>query len=210
MMRKIPEITAAILIAMALLSCGAATEEKAVSGDTTSRKSAITIKTEAANPFRTVDASPMDMSYFPEDFAKTKTGDALPVMRIIYSRPQVKGRPIFGGILQYGKVWRLGANEATEIEFFQPVSINDKTVKPGRYILYCIPEKTVWTIVFNKDIYSWGLTSHTTKDVERFTAPVLGQQAHSEYFTAVFSKTDNGADLVLAWGEWVCRLPIRF
>ncbi len=162
------------------------------------------------NPYQPVDASPMDMSYFPTDFAKEKTGNTMPVMRIIYSRPQLNKRVIFEQILKYGKVWRLGANEATEIEFFQPVTIMNKPIKAGRYIIYCIPEKTQWTLVLNSDLYSWGLLSHVSKDIERFTIPVMDKQPHAEYFTAVFEKTDNGADLIFAWGEWICRLPIRF
>jgi Protein of unknown function (DUF2911) len=173
-------------------------------------KPPITLRSEAGNPYQPVDASPMDMSYFPEDFAKVKKGNALPVMRIIYSRPGLNGRTIFGGILEYGKVWRLGANEATEIEFFQPVRIQDKIIPAGRYILYCIPQLTEWTIVLNSDLYSWGLTNHVSKDIARLNFPVSNGQPNIEHFTATFSKTATGAALILAWGEWLCRIPIIF
>ena len=64
-----------------------------------------------------VDKSPMDMSYYPVDYPVLKISDKVadsPAARIIYGRPQKNGRPIFGNLVEYGQVWRLGANEATE------------------------------------------------------------------------------------------------
>ena len=75
-------------------------------------------KRRAAN----MDKSPVDIAYFPEDFPVLKmsgkeSGD--PVARVIYSRPSKDGREIFGNVVKYGTYWRLGANEGSEIEFFQ-------------------------------------------------------------------------------------------
>src|SRR4051812_36369771 len=65
-----------------------------------------------------VDKSPMDMSYYPNSYPVLKIQDKITeplVARVIYSRPQKNGRTIFGELLEYGQVWRLGANEASEI-----------------------------------------------------------------------------------------------
>ncbi len=64
----------------------------------------------------------MDMSYYPVNYPILKIQDKVTeplVMRVIYSRPQLNGRKIFGELQAYGQVWRLGANEATEIEFLK-------------------------------------------------------------------------------------------
>jgi len=85
-----------------------------------------------------LDKSPMDISYFPNRYPVLKIQDKVtepPVARVIYSRPQKNGRVIFGELIEYGKVWRLGANEATEIEFFRDVKINDNKIKKVRYSL---------------------------------------------------------------------------
>ena len=77
---------------------------------------------QAQTKFPQIDKSPMDMSYYPNAYPHLKIQDKLTeplVARVIFSRPQKNGRAIFGELLEYGKVWRLGANEATEIEFFQ-------------------------------------------------------------------------------------------
>ena len=102
-----------------------------------------------------VDKSPMDMSYYPSGYPVLKIQDKITeplIARVIYSRPQKNGRSIFGELLEYGKVWRLGANEATEIEFFKEVRINGKKIKKGRYTLYAIPFPEKWTLIINREI----------------------------------------------------------
>src|SRR4028118_146784 len=126
-----------------------------------------TPRTALASSFESPDISPADIVYFPVDYPllkMSKKAAPLPVARIIYSRPHKGGRKLFGALIPYGEAWRLGANEGTEIELFQPVKIQNKTVAPGRYTLYCIPAETQWTIVFNTNIYSWGLKQDSTKD----------------------------------------------
>ncbi len=89
-----------------------------------------------------LDKSPMDMSYWPANYPILKmSGKAkdVPVARVIYGRPLKNGRDIFGGIIKYNELWRLGANEASEIEFFKNVKIDGKAIPKGRYTLYCIP-----------------------------------------------------------------------
>ena len=107
-----------------------------------------------ANPLSPVDKSPMDISYFPVNYPQLKmTGQDKnpPIARVIYSRPFKDGRKIFGFLQKYGEVWRMGANEATEIEFFRDITIYGKKVATGRYILYCIPYENKWTIILNND-----------------------------------------------------------
>ena len=165
----------------------------------------------SSNPYVMVDISPMDMSYFPVDYPKLKMADskiAPPVARVIYSRPHLQGRELFHDVLKYGEHWRLGANEATEIDFFRDVTIQGKKIKTGRYILYCILGPDTWTIAINSNIDSWGLQQDTTKDIQRFQIPVTHDNPTLEYFTMLFKKTDTGADLVMAWDDVVAKLPI--
>jgi hypothetical protein len=155
----------------------------------------------------------MDMSYFPENYPLLKMTDSAPPSpkaRVIYSRPYLQGRPLFSKILKYGEPWRLGANEATELELYTPASIQGKRISAGRYILYCIPQADSWTIVLNSNIDSWGLHPDPAKDIARFTVPVTRTNTFFEFFTMVFVKTDNGADLVMAWERVEARLPLTF
>lgn len=165
---------------------------------------------ELANPYVPVDVSPMDMSWLPVDYPKLSVRRPQPVARVIYSRPHKQGRKIFGNLVKYGERWRLGANEATEIETFIPVTIQNKKIPKGRYILYCIPEQNNWTIVFNSNLNSWGLTLDPSKDLYRFTIPAQIKNQSVEYFSMVFQPTSTGADLVMAWDNVEARLPLQY
>lgn len=165
------------------------------------------------NNYAGVDISPMDMSYFPPDYPKLKMASkdiAPPVARVIYSRPHLQGRELFHDVLKYGERWRLGANEATEIDFYRTVNIHGHKVSPGRYILYCILEPDKWVMVLNSNIDSWGLQQDTTKDIMHFDIPVTHGNPALEYFTMVFEKTDSGANLIMAWDDVQAKLPINF
>lgn len=157
-----------------------------------------------------VDISPMDMIYFPVDYPKQKmahTTDIPPAIRVIYSRPHRQGRKIFGDHLKYGEYWRLGANEATEIQLYRDINIQGKKVDRGRYVLYCIPYENKWTIVFSSNIDSWGLTKDPKDDLFRFDIPVkYTEGAPAEYFTMIFENTTTGCDLLMTWENITGRL----
>lgn len=159
-----------------------------------------------------LDKSPMDMSYFPADYPILKTQNKAttpPVARVIYSRPQKDNRVIFGQLVEYGKVWRLGANEATEIEFFKDVMIGGKKVAKGRYTIYAIPTETKWTIILNKDTDTWGAFVYDDKkDVLRTDVPVQTLSTPVDAFSMNFNKTDKGMDLFIAWDNAGISLPI--
>ncbi|OQP67063.1 hypothetical protein A3860_01520 [Niastella vici] len=160
-----------------------------------------------------LDKSPMDMSYYPVDYPKLKMAGNVKeplVARVIYSRPQKNGRTIFGELIKYGSVWRLGANEATEIEFFKDVAITDKKVQKGRYVIYCIPHENNWTLVLNDDLYTWGLKIDSTKDEYKFTIPIAKTRFPYELFTMEFEKANKGMQLIMEWDSVKASLPITW
>jgi hypothetical protein len=161
-----------------------------------------------------VDKSPMDMSYYPNNYPVLKIQDKATeplVARVIYSRPQKNGRTIFGDLLEYGKVWRMGANEATEIEFYQNVKINNLKIKKGRYTLYCIPYADKWTIIVNKETDTWGSFKYDAKkDIVRMDVPVEKQTEITEAFAMAFEKAATGSNLIIAWDDVKVSLPIVF
>ncbi len=159
-----------------------------------------------------LDKSPLDISYYPNNFTLLKIQDKVtePVLaRVIYSRPQKNNRVIFGDLIEYGKVWRLGANEATEIEFFQNVKINNSTIKKGRYTLYTIPNEDKWTMIFNKELDTWGSFKYDQKkDVLRVDVPVQKQPDSTESFSMFFEKLNSGFTLNAMWDSCKISLPI--
>ncbi len=171
------------------------------------------IKQEVSNPYAPIDISPVDIAYFPADYPVRRMqqqGGGQPLARVIYSRPHRQNRKIFGALLKYGEPWRLGANEATEIEFFKNATMQGKTVPKGRYVMYTIPQEKEWTIVLNSNIYSWGLKQDPKNDQFRFTVPVEATPVTIEYFTMIFEPAASGANLLMAWDDVVARLPVQF
>lgn len=160
-----------------------------------------------------LDQSPLDIIYYPPEYPKLKMIGKItsaPAFRIIYSRPLKNGRTIFGSLVKYNEPWRLGANEATEIEFFEPVLIQNEKVPKGRYMLYCIPRHSEWTLILNTDLYTWGLRTDSTKDVFRFTVPTMPASPPIEAFTVETERGEHGEALLwIGWDNIKVVLPIQ-
>jgi hypothetical protein len=175
------------------------------------------IVAEAQSKPANMDSSPLDISYYPVDYPVLKIQNKAtnpPVARVLYSRPQKKGRKLFGDLVAYGQVWRLGANEATELEFFQDVKIDNKKVKKGRYTLYALVDQDKWTLILNKETDTWGAFAYdSSKDVLRTVVPVEKQTEITEAFSIAFEKAkkgDKGTDMVITWDDVLVRLPITW
>jgi hypothetical protein len=127
---------------------------------------------------------------------------------ILYNRPGVKGRVIWGGLVPYDQVWRTGANEATTITFTQAVKINGQPLPAGTYSLHTIPGKTAWTVIFNKTAEQWGSYEYdAAKDALRVQVqPKAGP--HQEWMTFSFPEVaHDSATVELAWEK--LRVPFR-
>ena len=159
-----------------------------------------------------VDKSPMDVSYYPNNYPILKIQNKVTepmVARVIYSRPQKQGRKIFGELVEYGKVWRLGANEATEIEFYKDVKVGRKKVAKGRYTLYALVNEDMWTMILNKDTDTWGAFKYDSKkDVLRTDVPVQKSDESVESLSMLFEKSATGISLIIAWEQVKVSLPI--
>ena len=159
-----------------------------------------------------MDKSPMVMCYYPANYPVLKISDKVtePLLaRVIYGRPQKNGRNVFGDLVEYGKVWRLGANEATELEFYKDVKVDGKKIAKGRYTLYAIPNPDSWTLIINKDTDTWGAFRYNEKnDVQRIVLPVRSTTKMVETLSMTCNKKSNGFDLVIAWDTKQVSMPV--
>jgi hypothetical protein len=158
------------------------------------------------------DKSPMDMAWFPDNFAHDRKPGEKAVARVIYSRPAKGNREVFGKLIPYGKVWRTGANEATEIKFYQDVVLGGKKVKAGTYSLFTIPGEKEWTIILNNDLDYWGAYSYNAKnDVVRVTAPASQSPESVENFAIQFGdKGPKKGVMRLAWEKTMVEVPFTY
>lgn len=158
--------------------------------------------TSTAQNFSKLDVSPMDAASYPSDY-KVSLKD----VKVVYSRPQLKGRSI-SKLAPNGKVWRTGANEATEITLYKDMNIGGSLVKAGTYSLFTIPGEKEWTIIFNKDINVWGSYFYNEEnDVARFKAPVTISKDMLEAFSIVFDGNNNKFTMHLGWGRLRVAVP---
>lgn len=160
-----------------------------------------------------LDQSVMDMSYYPANYPILKIQDKVTeplVLRAIYSRPQKSGRTIFGELVEFNKVWRMGANEATEIEFFRDVTFGGKPVPKGRYTLCAVPTLSKWTVIINKETDTWGSFIYDEKkDLLRVDVPTERTPDTVEYFTLFFEKASAGFNMIVAWENLMITVPIN-
>lgn len=165
-----------------------------------------------AQNFRTPDKSPMDMAYFPDHFAHDRKEGEKAIIRVTYSRPLKNGREVFGKLVPYGKVWRTGANEATEIKFYQDVDFGGKKVKAGSYSLFTIPAEKEWVVILNSDLDYWGAYKYNEKnDVVRVPASVTSVTQPLENFSIQFEKKgDKQGVMKFAWDTTVAEVPFSF
>lgn len=122
-------------------------------------------------------------------------------IEIVYSRPGVKDRTIFGGIVPYGQVWRTGANGSTKLSFSTPVKLGGQEIPAGKYALYTIPGEKVWTIIIYKNPNLNGAFGYDQKDdLARFTVDAVDTGFKAETFTIdIGDVRDDSATLFLLW-----------
>ena len=141
--------------------------------------------------------------------ASTKYKEAY--LKIVYSQPRKNGREIFGDLVPFGKVWRTGANEATELTITKDITLNSILLKAGTYSVFTIPDKDKWTIIINGELGLWGSYNYNQKlDVLRFDVPVQKLQHKFEAFTIQVEARNNMADILLSWDDAQVLIPVKF
>ena len=157
-----------------------------------------------AQEFPKMDVSPMDAASYP-----TNWREADKLVKVIYSRPQLKGRSL-DKLAPNGKVWRTGANEAAEITFYKNVMFGDKKVKAGTYTLFTIPTDGNWTVILSNQKNVWGSYFYDEKeDVIRVEAEVSQGKDNLEAFSIVFDGEDEEAMMHLGWGKTRVSVPVK-
>lgn len=128
---------------------------------------------------------------------------------VTYGQPSKKGREIFGKLVPYGKVWRTGANEATEITIKKTVKIGSAIVKPGTYSLFTIPTEGEWTIILNSSLKQWG-----SYDYDKIKAnDVANFKIASKSLDTVVEKLTidiNDQNLNISWDKTMVSIPLVY
>jgi hypothetical protein len=159
--------------------------------------------------------------YFPAAEAQVKMPAPSPVQTIrqdfgmgrvelTYSRPSARGRKVFGDVVPYGKLWRTGANAPVKIVFTEPVTLCDKKIDTGTYVLYTIPGEESWVVILNKGLGNWGVDGYKeSEDVARCTVPSSTLKQPVETFTMQFGQIKpESCTLEMMWEKRAVSVPI--
>ena len=155
-----------------------------------------------AQEFRKLDKSPMDIAAFPSSYK-----EANKQMKVIYSRPQLKGREL-SKLAPNGEVWRTGANEAPELVLYKDFNLNGTKIKAGSYSLLTIPGEKEWTIILNSDLNTWGSYYYNEKnDVARISVPTTYASDSLEAFSIVLDGEDGNIIMHIGWDTLRVSVP---
>lgn len=133
-------------------------------------------------------------------------------VEVVYSRPSMKGRTIFGDLVPYNQLWRTGANKNTTISFSDDVKIGGKEVKAGTYAIFTKPGEAVWEVTFYSDTENWGTPQNWDASKVAAMVKVEAQEMpiDVETFTITFDDlTSNGANLGILWENVYVGIPFE-
>ena len=152
-------------------------------------------------------------SYSPEDTV-SYSRDGLE-LEVFYNRPYKNDRVIFGKLVPYGQVWRTGANEATTFETNKDILVDGSYLEAGKYTLWTIPMEESWKVIFNSEMYDWGITNEglpsreAEYDVLQLELPVHSLPEIVEQFSIYFQEEGNLVLMILAWDQTQIRIPLK-
>ena len=130
-----------------------------------------------------------------------------------YSRPSMKGRKIFGGLVPYDKLWRTGANENTKITFSENVEISGKNLEAGTYAIFTKPSAEKWKVYFYSDSNNWGTPQEwdETKVAAMIETPVYPMPMEVQTFTMNFYDLKNDSAVMgMMWEKVYVGVPLKF
>ncbi len=155
-----------------------------------------------AQNYNLLDEAPHDISYYRRSMV-TK-----PVVKVIYGRPVKNGEVIFGNKVAYGEVWRTGANEATEIKFYEDITLGGQKVAAGTYVLYTIPGEKEWEIILSSNLDVLGAFQYNPLfDITKIKVKVNNAE-ELEAFSIFFKEKENTIHMVLGWDTTRVKIPI--
>jgi hypothetical protein len=140
----------------------------------------------------------------PKSTAEVSETDAV---KVTYGAPSVRGREIFGKLVPFDKVWRTGANGATEVTFKKDMSFGGSAVKAGTYTLFTIPGEKEWKVILNSELKQWGSYDYDkikAKNVVTITVP-----AKSGEMVEKMNITASAGAITIAWDKTAVVIPVK-
>lgn len=143
----------------------------------------------------------------PRHAYRARVGDAN--LWVDYSRPSARGRPIWGGLVPWDAVWRMGADMAAHFATDRRLQVGELTLEPGTYTLFLLPAEAGWSLIVNRATGIGGLDHDPAQDVGRTALEVRPAAEPAEQFTIVVPSSADGARLEVRWADRIGSAPLR-
>ena len=143
----------------------------------------------------------------PRDTARA----ALPglIIAVDYGRPAARGRVIFGKVVPYGRVWRTGANAATQLDLSSAIEVNGVEIPAGKYSLWTVPGRSEWQLIINKQTGQWGTQYDQAQDLVRIPIQTRTTRNAAERFTIDIHHENRTGTITLTWENTQAVIPFR-
>ena len=143
----------------------------------------------------------------PHESTKATIGGA--DLSIVYGRPSMRGRPIFGALVPYDEVWCPGADEATMLSTSRPLQFGTIRLEAGEYSLWIRPTATTWTLIFNSVAHTFHTRHDSSRDIGtiRLQKSTLPSPVEQLTFTIGKSATGPGGDIAMTWATTRVAAP---
>jgi tetratricopeptide (TPR) repeat protein len=132
----------------------------------------------------------------------------LTTLELDFSRPSVRGRKIFGGLLPYDSVWRVGANAATTLEISDDIQIEGQKLAKGKYALFVKPGKNQWTLLINRNPEIWGTEYRASETMLKLTTKTQNTEFTESLMINFDNLRNDSATLVIRWENTMARFPL--
>lgn len=147
----------------------------------------------------------------PSPNAKVEQNVGVSKITVTYSRPGVKGRQIFGGLVPWGEVWRTGANEATLFEISHDATIGGQQLAAGKYAFFTIPGKDSWTLIWNRQAEQWGSTNYKPEeDALKVEVKPQTVPAQERFEIRFLDADDTTAKVEIRWADVLVPFTVTF
>jgi len=211
MITKLHSVAAVAALALVTLEACTTTEQRAAPGDG-SAQAAAGDGSAPASPVCWPAGVPGDLAQRPSPFDSAVVALQPGPVKVCYSRPQMRGRVIIGGLVPYGEPWRLGANEATKIYVPTAATIAGVLVETGWYSLYAVPGESEWLVAVNGNAERFGIPIDAgvrAGDLGTGSVPAEALAEDVEALTLRLAETGvSSADLVVTWERTQVRIPV--
>jgi len=157
----------------------------------------------SAQSFHKLDKAPHDISYYRESMVTP------PLVKVLYGRPSKEDAKVFGNTVAYNEIWRTGANEATEVKFYQDIVFGGVKVAAGTYVLYTIPGEKEWEVILSSNLDVLGAFQYDPIfDVAR--VKVSSSRAEElKVFSISFREHKEALQMVLGWDTTRVKIPLE-